>query len=261
MTFTIPADKLPSKGHVGPDIQISSIGLAVPTYGNYRSARRRHPSSTGANAEVSYSVQELLFALCMESVSGNKLESNPRDLIDRLEPFPIPDRQFLTIVFQELFFITADQAQSARDLAEQMKQSYKSMYVLPKGSFPVDKELSVAFRHPNTGVQYEADAKYQGMAQQGCSLEEFMMAYCLMDMNGQVIDKPKDVISVIDSLAIADAQYLNTVFINMFTMGDSEAAEAKKLAGDLRQQLTAQVDAAPATKPTKAKTVSEMTDS
>lgn len=225
MTIRIDANQLPSQSY--------SLTIAIPTYGDYRSARRRYPQ----RERNPYSVEELMLAMCMKEVNDQPLDNQPRDMVDRLEPFPIKDRQFLTIAMTELFFMSRDQAKAAQELAEHLSTQYQPTYVIPKGKFP-SPGLSVEFKSPSTGVQFQADNKYSGMKEQGCSLEEFLLAYCLSTVNGEPVEPTKDIISILDDWSIADVQFAATVFINMFTIDDSGMDDAKKLAGDLRAQLS-----------------------
>lgn len=210
-----------------------SVTLEVPDYGVYRSARRRYP----ANQErTPYSVEELLLAMAMKEVNDQPLDLQPRDLVDRLTPYPIKDRQFLTIAITDLLFLSKEQAQSAKEIAENLSKQYASRYRIPKGAFPTET-LTLEFDAPNSGVQYQVDKRYNGMSEMGCSLEEFLLAYCIATINDEEVEKPKDVISLLDGFTIADVQFAATVFINLFTIGDNDMDDAKKLAGDLRQQL------------------------
>lgn len=223
-TLRIDKAQLPSQQY--------SITFEIPNYGVYRSARRRYPERERAP----YSVEELMLAMSMKEINDQPLESQPRDMVDRLEPFPIKDRQFLTIALTEIFFLTKEQATAAKELAEHLSKGYQPTYKIPKGKFP-SPNLSIEFNTPSTGVQFQADKKYNGMAEMGCSLEEFLLAYCLSSVNSNPVEQPKDIISVLDNWTIADVQFAATVFINMFTIGDGDMDDAKKLATDLRSQL------------------------
>lgn len=224
-TLRIDKSQIPS--------QLFSLTLEIPTYSMYRSARRRYPQQE----RVPYSVEELLLAIAMKEIDDKPLDSQPRDLVDRLEPFLIRDRQFLTIAMTDLLFLSKEQAQSAKEIAENLSKQYQPRYRIPKGSMP-SPNLTIEFNTPSSGVQFQADKKYNGMAETGCSLEEFLLSYCLATVNDVEVEKPKDVISILDGWEIADVQFAATVFINMFTIGDTDMDDAKKLAGDLRQQLS-----------------------
>lgn len=217
----IAADKLPSKQY--------SISFEEPTYGIYRSARRLYPERD----RNPYSVEELMLAQSMKEINDQPLDSQPRDMVDRLEPFPIRDRQFLTVAITEAFFLSKDQAKAAKTMAENMVKEYQPTYRIPKGKFP-SPNLSIEFRTPSTGVQFAADQKYTGMQEMGCSLEEFLLAYCLASVNDVPVEHPKDVISILDTWDIADVQFAATVFINMFTIDEGDMEDAKKLGGLLK---------------------------
>lgn len=233
-TFTLEKEQLPSK--------LYSITFREPNYGDYRQARKRYPVERYAgdpSAKVSYSLEELLFAMCMEKIDGQDLLANPRDISERLAPFPIPDRQFLLTLFLELFFISRDHAQSARDLAEKLSTQPVFTFDIGKHELPTGK-VGFGFRAPNTGTQMEVDRRYQGPSQNGCSLEEMLFAYCLQSINGDKIELPKDTISILDDWDIVDVQWASTLFINMFTIDDEQSQEAKKLAKSLKENLLVQ---------------------
>ncbi len=232
-TFTIEKEQLPSK--------LYSITFREPTYGDYRQARKRYPVERYAgdpNGKVPYSMEELLFALSIEAIDGDKLIANPRDIVERLNPFPIPDRQFLLALYIEMFFISRDQAQGARDLAEKLAIEPLSSYTVSPNQLPSGK-YGIKFRAPNTGTQMEVDRRYQGPSQNGCSLEEMLFAYCLTNINGQEVVPAKDIVSILDDWEIADVQWASTLFINMFTIGEEQSQEAKKLAKSLKESLLA----------------------
>ncbi len=226
LMIRIAAEKLPSKQY--------SISFNEPTYGTYRSARRLYPERD----RNPYSVEELMLAQSMQEINDQPLDAQPRDMVDRLEPFPIRDRQFLTVAITEAFFMSKDQAKAAKAIAENLTKQYQPTYRIPKGRFP-SPNLSIEFRTPSTGVQFAADQKYTGMAEMGCSLEEFLLAYCLSAVNDVPVEHPKDVISVLDEWDIADVQFAATVFINMFTIDESDMDDAKKLGGELKPKSSA----------------------
>lgn len=236
--FTIPREKLPT--------QLYSVTLVEPLYEDYRLARKRYPVPRFEGDEshkVPYAVEELLLAMCMEAIDDKPLPSNPRDMADRLEPFPIQDRQYLMAVFTSMFYLSRDQAQAARNYADKERALYKQGYTIPSHLFPSGRTVSL--RTPNTGVQMAADRKYQSSGQiysgyavnLGCSFEEFLSASCIDEIDGQKVELPKDVISVFNTWEIADVQLYSTLFINLFTIDESARDDAKKLAAELKEQF------------------------
>jgi hypothetical protein len=218
-TFTIEKDQLPSK--------LYSITFRKPLFRDYRNARKRFPS----DQRVPYSLEELLFAMCMEGVNGNQLVTTPRDMAERLDPFPIADRQFLLTLFIEMFFLSKDQSKAAEEIADGLLVKSYTGAVGIKAQETPSQEVSFIFNPPNTGVQMEVDRQYQGISQSGATLEETLMAFCINTMNGMPVEeKPKDIISLLDEVEIADVQFAAVVFVNTFTIDNDGVQKAKKLA-------------------------------
>jgi len=227
--ITIPKDKIPSKMY--------SISFRVPVYDDYRSARKRYPANDRQDVRVPYSVEEMLLAMCMEKVNDQKLLYEQADIIERLNPFPIADRQFLVRVFLELFFMTREEATQARDLAEQMAQVYQSEYTLPAKYLP-SRSKSVTVHTPNTQVQMEADKRYSGSSNMGASLEEILLAYCISAIDGQpVTPNERDVAAIMSQWSIADVQFLGSWFVNLFCIDDKGAEDAARLGKELKASL------------------------
>ena len=153
---------------------------------------------------------------------------NPKDIADHLRPFPIPDRQFLLVTFLEMYFISTDEANSARELADTLLKNPKLSYTIDKDYLP-SKSLSLTFSSPNTGTQMEVDRRHQGAHISGCSMEEMLFAYCVSAINGKTIEQPKDIVSIFDEFSIADVQFGALVFVNMFTINDTSTEAAKDL--------------------------------
>lgn len=225
-TITIEAADLPS-GKV-------NVTLKCPRYADLRKARKLYPNETdarGRRKSPGYATEELL--ICQQLVDVTDLEGfsllsthRAKDIIDRLTIFSIPDRQALMTIFLEIFWVGAEKAKAARDLAKEYMVAAAFNFNLPRNLMPMG-EFSVAYNAPNTGTQMAADRRYQGMQEQGCTLEEFLFAMCLHSTDDQIADPAKDVISVLDNWTIADVQFSNLVFINQFTLDDSEEEKAK----------------------------------
>ncbi len=171
--------------------------------------------------------------MCLEKVDDKDLPVT-RDVIDRMAPFPIPDKQFFMATFIEMFFLTKEQAQAASDLADRLAKEdtlrKHTILDLPSGN------KTFSFYDPNTGVQNEVGRNYQGPNVNGCSMEELMLAYCITHIDGQEVQQPKEAISLLDDWTIADVQYSQAVFLNLNTIDDMGQTSAKKLGKMLREQ-------------------------
>lgn len=254
-SFTISKDKLPT--------QLYSVTIKAPKYEDYRMARKHYPVPRfegDPTAAVPYSVEELLLAMMIEEIDGKPYDMAPRDMAEKLNPFPIQDRQYLMSVFTSMFYLTREQAQTARDVSESMAKTYKEVYAVDKSTFP-SSQFSVAFYAPNTGAQMSADRKFQSAGsiymgystQLGCSFEDYLSAFCIQSISGEKVEQPKDVISLFDQWDIADTQFFATLFTNMFTINENDRTDAKKLANDLKKQLLGSDSAAPKAKSTAPK--------
>ena len=227
--IVIEQDYLPSKQF--------EVGLHRPKFEDYRSARKRYPSPQ-ANVKTPYSVEELLFSMMLHHIGpmmANQMP--PKDVAGRLKPFSIPDRQFLLITFLEVFFVSNDEAQAARDYADRMMLKPSPSYTIPKEIMP-SGELSITFVEPNTGKQMETDRLWTSPNVNGCSMEEMLLANSISTINGKTVETPKDVISLLDSWSIADVQFCCLVFVNMFTIDDPSSEAAKNLGKELRSKFS-----------------------
>lgn len=226
-TITIEASDLPS-GKV-------NVTLKCPRFADLRKARKLYPNETdsrGRRKSPGYATEELL--ICQQIVDVTDLQGNSilnshksKDIIDRLTLFSIPDRQALMTIFLEVFWIGTEQAKSARDLAKEYTVAAAFNFNISRSQMPMG-EFSISYNAPNTGTQMAADRRYQGIQEQGCTLEEFLFAMCLHSTNDEVIQPSKDIISVLDDWYISDVQFANLVFINQFTLDDSEEEKAKE---------------------------------
>lgn len=214
-----------------PSEQIS-ITMRCPTYKNLRTARQHYPTPQNQNApQPPYTTEDLLVASMLETINGKK-PSTKGDTIERLYSLDIADKQFLLAFFLERFYISNEEAKKSRSKADQFKLDYKSSYKVHKEDFPSEGK-NVSFRRPNVGVQLDVDKRWQGTSVNGCSMEEMLMANCIETVEGEEIEKPKDIVSFLDDWEIMDVQYLNLLFVNLFSMDDNtEGEKARKLAKD-----------------------------
>jgi hypothetical protein len=209
-----------------------SVSLKSPLYRDHRNARMHYPMPQSQNErQPSYALEELLLASMLEGINGKQPWKQSRaDTIDRLNNLDIEDRQFLVTFFIEAFYISNEEIKKARRKADEIKMDYKQSYTIPAEETP-GQEHSVTFRRPNSGVQMTVDKRWQGQSVNGCTLEEMLFAHCLETVDGEPVEQPKDVVSLLDDWTIADVQFLSLVFVNSFSMDDStEGEKARKLA-------------------------------
>jgi hypothetical protein len=221
--ITIEKEQIPSKS--------VSILLKEPTFGDWRTARKRYPYPSQNQPSPGYSVEELFFALCFVGVNGKEFDNEARDVVDRLANLSIEDKQFLLIAFMEGYFMSPTEAKEARQHAQNLVLGAPSLsYTLPKELLP-SGEHSLTFTKPNTGTQMAADRSHQGPDVNGCSLEELLLAICVTHIDGVEVDRTvkKEPVAILDALPIPDVQVANLIFINMFTIDDAQTESAKTL--------------------------------
>lgn len=210
--------------------KVLEVSYEVPTYGDYRKAKKLYPYPTREGEQrPPYSVEELLFSLMLVKISkeGKSIELNSQDIPSRIEPFPIDDRQASMIEFIGTCFIDDDQAKLARSYASQKRNSALEPSVLVPSSITPNGR-SYTFQRPNTGVQWRADTNFKGNQENGCTLDEYMMAMCVTHIDNKVIEQPKDPVSLFDDEFIDTVQFLSTIFVNVFLLEEGESEEAKK---------------------------------
>jgi hypothetical protein len=228
-TITISREDLPSGEY--------DVILKCPYFGDWRKARKLYPNdmdSQGRRKSPGYAAEELL--LCQQIVDvvdkDNKsvMGRRPKDVIDRLKLFTIPDRQALLTIFLEMFWVGADQAKQARDLANEFMVTAALTYTIEADKMPMSG-VGITYNAVNTGTQMAADRRYIGVQEQGCTLEELLFATCVSAVEGVPVEQPKDSISLLDEWTIADVQFAKLVFVNQFTLdeaGEDRAKEAGK---------------------------------
>lgn len=224
-TFTIDRSDFPSGKF--------NVTLRTPRFADWRKARKLYPVETDAQGNrksPGYGVEELLICDLLVDITdkdGNSyLNKKPKDLIDHLMVLEIPDRQALTSIFLSIFWVSPQQAKAAKALANEYLVSAALTYCVNADQLPMSDE-DVSYNMPNVGTQMAADRRYQGVQEQGCTLEEMLLAMCLHTIDGVPVEPAKDIISVLDDWYIADVQFVNLVFINQFTLDDTKEEEAK----------------------------------
>ena len=249
--ITIEAADLPNK--------LLQVSYEVPNYGDYRKAKKLYPYPTREDQQrPPYSVEELLFCLVLSDISreGKSLELNSQDIPSRIEPFPIDDRQACMTEFIGTCFIDEEQAKVARNFAsEQRNSSLKPSLIVPASITPNNR--SYTFQRPNTGVQWKADTSFKGNQENGCTLDEYMMAMCVSHVDGKLIEQPKDPVSLFDEEFIDTVQFLSTVFVNAFLLDDAESEAAKKR-GKQKKALRGKVKYVPSKKADTTSTPSSL---
>jgi hypothetical protein len=212
--------------------------IKPPVFGDLREARKRFPypaSNTAPN--VGYTVEELLFALSFVGVNGQQFPVDGRDVIERIQHMTIEDKQYIMVAFIEAFYLGPTGAKKARTLAQNLSLGSGSRvsYVIGKEHFPSGKH-TVTFARPNVALQMKADRAHQGPEVNGCSLEDMLMAMSITHVDGSEVLDNKDAISMLDSWDIEDVQFASLLFVNMFTIDDTQNETAKDLGKQLRQR-------------------------
>lgn len=218
------------------DFPTGQVSLAFnrPYYKDLRTSRRHYPTPQNQNDQgPPYSPDELLIAQKLDNINGNRPWEKPTskmDTVDRIASLDIADRQFLTAFFVEALYASQEELKEARNKGDEIKLNYKQSYTIPANDMPTG-EHSVSFRRPNSGVQMEVDRRWQGQSVNGCTMEEMLLAYCLETVDGEdVSEKPKDVVSILDNWEISDVQFLSMLFVQAFSMDESEGENARQLA-------------------------------
>lgn len=230
--ITIDASTMPNKA--------ISVTYEVPNFGDLRKSRKLYPHPTReGESKPPYSVEELLFASLIKEikVNGKVIKESPKDLPSKLEPLPIDDRQSAMIEFINTCFLDDDQAKTAKIFADEQRNLPPKPTVLVPGKItPTGR--SFLLNRPSTGTQWEADRVYKSPQENGCNLDEMLLAMCVADINGKPIEEsPKDLVAIFDQERIDEIQFLSTVFVNLFLLGDDEAKEARNRGKQKKAQL------------------------
>lgn len=225
----IPKEEIPS--------QEFSVMILEPNFGTYRDARKRFPYPTNNNnVKPGYNIDELLFAICFVGVNGKAFAKDSRDVIERIERFSIEDKQFLVEAFLEAYFLPPAAAKEARSVAQELVLADRKLsYTLDKNHLPSGQH-SVTFFKPTIGTQMQADRAHQGPEVNGCSMEEMLLSMCITHIDGKEVAQGTDPVALLNEFEIADVQYLQIAFINMFILDDTGTEKAKSLGKRLRQK-------------------------
>jgi hypothetical protein len=231
-TIKISRDTLPT-GQI-------EVDLKPPTYGDLRKARRLYPFDKAEKGEtIGYLPDDLLLTSLLVKVNGQPTNESI-DLIDRLKEIPLPDRQALSLILVDAFFLSKEKANQASEHARSNKYSAYDFRSIEKGFSPTG-ELSVRFMLPQASVQVICERDYLGMSKVGAGLEEYMFAYCLTHLNGQDVSKHKDKLGLLDDFSIEDVQYAVNYFLASSTLNEDSRANLKKSSIAIRQQFVDQL--------------------
>lgn len=94
-----------------------AVEMHAPVYGDLRKARRLFPFDKADRGErIGYVPDDLLLAGLLITINQQPL-THAADLIDRLNILPLADRQALSAIIVESFYLTKEQANNAAELA------------------------------------------------------------------------------------------------------------------------------------------------
>jgi hypothetical protein len=227
LTFEITKEMLPT-GKV-------SVVMRKPLYQDLRKARRNYPFDRNESSRVGYMVDDLLLAAQIVSINGQSVEGC-RDTIDRLKSIPAADRQALSSLMVEMFFLTKEKANEALDKARAARIIPQEYYDVLTEESP-NKSLACRFMDPSSEAQMQCEQRFTTVNKHGCGLEEFMFAYCLINLNGADVSFEKDRLNLLDHCEIADVQYAVNFFVGLSSLDEDSRSDLKKHAHSLLQQL------------------------
>lgn len=227
LTFEITKEMLPT-GKV-------SVVMTKPVYGDLRKARRNYPFDRNEGSRVGYMVDDLLLAAQIVSINDQSVEGY-RDTIDRLKSIPAADRQALSSLMVEMFFLTKEKANEALDKARTARTVPQEYYDISATESP-SKTLICRFMDPTSEAQMQCEQRFTTVNKHGCGLEEFMLAYCLINLNGADVRASKDRLNLLDGCEIADVQYAVNFFVGLSSLDEDSRSELKKHAHSLLLQL------------------------
>lgn len=232
----IEASELPSGKY--------QIGLVEPTFKDRRDAARRLPSNP--DSRVGYSLEQLLLSMSILEVNNQPVREDPRDPICNIRYLAPEDSQYLLTTFLEAFTLSEELADDVRAFSKELKDSSNIIYTIPKDKMPCGL-FSVTFRAPSTGDQIDIDRRYPGADSNcGYSSEEMLFAAMLTHIDGkEITERPKEIISIIDSWFHIDAQYALAAFLNINYLNKEQRLSAKDLGKQLRTRGVRTTSSAP----------------
>jgi len=221
-TFTLPADRLPSKAF--------SLSFKEPTFRDRREVSAAYPTK---ETRPGYSLDELLFATSITAVNGIELtQSAPRDPIELLKEMPQADEQYALMVFLSMFTLDEELEKSSRQLGTAFKTLLDVQHTIKKDQMPRQK-FSVTFRKLVSGQRMALERHYPGLDSNcGYSFDEMLLAASITHVDGHPVEpvsNARDIIGRLDGWSHLDAQFASNVFLNAVTIDKQEAQDAKDL--------------------------------
>jgi hypothetical protein len=229
-TFTLTPDML-ATGNIG-------VEMRAPNYADLRNARRLFPFEKAERGDrIGYVPDDLMLASLLVSVNGEPV-THCNDLIERLDLFPLSDRQAISALLVETFYLDKPQANLAAAKARTQRVGAYNYRDTVKEDSP-SGTFQVRFMVPTSRVQIECERRYSGIEKAGAGLEEYMFAFCLVSINGVEITDEKDKLNFLDKFEIADVQYATNYFIALSTIDEETRVDLKKHKAAILHQLRA----------------------
>lgn len=248
-TIVIPRDMFPSGRY--------DVEMREPLFRDRVLARRRHP---GEDSRCGYTVQDLLCAMCLVSVNGQKVPEGPFPVIDRLKGVPVADLQFLMSVFLSAFTVDEELAERAKELGEQFRRSAATTYVIPAEQMPSGK-FSVTFTEAVMEDVMRLERAYPGENACGYAFEELVFADSIVAIDGEPVKKPRDPVELIMDWPHLDAQFAYAVFLKVCYIDAQRGREGERLGKSLRSGLYRAADSKPSSGSKRASSTSDSSKS
>lgn len=226
--ITIEAHELPSKAF--------SVGLVEPLFEERKLASKRMPAP-GSGQKVGYTTTQLMVAMCLKEINGEKFAVDPRDPVAILRGMPSDDAQFIVATFISAFVVDDNLAEEIKEFSTSLKDGKATLsYTIPKDKLP-NKTASITFRRPRTDDQIKMERKYPGAeTNPGYTMEELLFANCIEAIDGVEPEKPKDLVSLFDNWPLIDQQYAQMVFNNIAYIDKDDYDKAEDLGKNLRNR-------------------------
>lgn len=227
--ITIEAQEIPSNKF--------SIGLVEPLFEERRLASKRMPSANSGQ-KVGYTVTQLMLAMCIKEVNGHPVKLDPRDPVAILRQLPTDDAQFLLATFVSAFTVDDNLAESIKEFSTHLKETNTTpFFTIPKHKLP-NNYGDIIFRRPTTDDEIKTQRRYPGEeTNPGYSTSEMFFAECITSIDGEEIEKPKDLITIFDDWTLIDQQYAQSVFNNITYIDTQDYDKAEELGKNLRDRL------------------------
>lgn len=227
--ITIESHEIPSKKF--------SIGLVEPLFGERRLASKRMPSAN-SNQKVGYTVTQLMLAMCIKQVNELEVKLDPRDPVAILRQLPTDDAQFLLATFVSAFTVDDNLAESIKEFSTHLKETNNTpFFTIPQEKLP-NGFGTIIFKRPTTDDEIKIQRRYPGEeTNPGYTTSEMFFAECITSIDGEEVQKPKDLITLFDDWTLIDQQYCQSVFNNITYMDTQDYEKAEDLGKNLRDRL------------------------